>query len=58
MKKSELIRLLSSSTEEEVLLVVDEQEYDIEIEHLPEVFDGFCASTPAAVGLKPKEIQQ
>lgn len=54
MKRLELIRLLSSSDEEDVLVIIDGREYDIsqEVEHIPEAFDGFVSFFPAALGLK------
>lgn len=57
MKKSRLIQLLSSSDEEEVLIIIDGIEYEIDskIERLPEKFDGFYTAYPAALGLKPTD---
>lgn len=57
MKKSDLIRLLSSSEEDEVFIYIDNEcrEIDTEIEHVPESFDGFIEFFPAAIGLKPKD---
>lgn len=54
MKKSELIKLLSSNDEEEVLITINGLNYEIstEVEHLPEAFDGFISFFPAALGLK------
>lgn len=54
MNKSELIELLSLCDEEEVLIDVDGTLYEIEIDHLPETFDGFYTLYPASVSLKPK----
>ncbi len=56
MKRLELIRLLSSLSEEEVYIkhpgdgLLDE----IEIEQVEEMFDGFCTVTPACIALKIK----
>lgn len=55
MKKSELIKQLSSSEEDDVLIDVDGTLYEIEIDHVPETFDGFYTTFPAAISLKPKE---
>lgn len=57
MKKSELIRLLYSCSEEEVYIknpndgVLDE----IEIEQIEETFDGFDTFNPACIALKIKQ---
>lgn len=57
MKKSELIKRLFSSNEEEVLIEIKGLLYEIEaINHHPEEFDGFFMACPAALGLKPEEI--
>lgn len=55
MTKLELINLLSSCPEDEVVIVIDNTEYEIstEIEHVPEHFDGFFTAYPALIGLKP-----
>lgn len=53
MKKSELIELLSSSDEEEVFIDVDDTLYEIEPDHVDEVFDGFDTVYPACIALKP-----
>lgn len=57
MRKSELIKLLLSSNEEEVFIMIDgfAHEIDTEIEHIPEAFDGFFTAYPKALGLKVKE---
>ena len=55
MNKSELIELLSSAEEDEVLIDVDGTLYEIETDHVPEAFDGFYALFPAAISLKPKD---
>lgn len=55
MRKSELIRLLSSSDEEEVFIDVDDTLYEIEPGHVDEVFDGFDTVYPACIALKPEK---
>lgn len=55
MKKSKLIRLLSSSDEEEVFIDIDGTLYDIDTGHVDEVFDGFDTVYPACLILKAKE---
>ena len=57
MNKSELIGLLSSAEEDEVLIDVDGTLYEIEIDHIEQTFDGFCTLYPAAISLKPKETE-
>lgn len=53
MKKSELIRLLSSSEEKEVLLEdEDGWMHEIEIGHKEETFDGFDTVYPAVLTIK------
>lgn len=54
MRKSELIKLLSSSEEDEVLIDVDGTLYEFETGHVDEAFDGFYTLYPAAISLKPK----
>lgn len=54
MNKSELIDLLLSSDEEEVYIEIDGTQYDIEIGHEEEAFDGFDEVFPASISLKPK----
>ena len=54
MNKSELIELLSSAEEDEVLIDVDGTLYEIEIDHVAESFDGFYTAYPAAISLKPR----
>ena len=54
MRKSELIRLLSSSDEEEVYIDIDGTLYDIETGYVDEVFDGFDTVYPAYLTLKAK----
>lgn len=58
MNKSELIKLLSSAEEDEVLIDVDGTLYEIEIDHVEESFDGFYTLYPAAISLKPKETEE
>ncbi len=56
MKKSELIRTLCSSSEEEVYIKApDGLLDDIEIEHIEEQFDGFDTVYPACIALKAKQ---
>ena len=55
MRKSNLIRLLSSSDEEEVYIDIDGTLYDIETGYVDEVFDGFDTVYPACLTLKAKE---
>lgn len=56
MKKSELIRTLCSSSEEEVYIKApDGLLDDIEIEHIEEQFDGFDTVHPACIALKAKQ---
>ena len=54
MKKLELIKLLSSASEEEVFIEIDDTQYEIAIGHCDEVFDGFDTAYPACLVLKPK----
>lgn len=56
MRKSELTRLLSSASEEEVFIKIDGVLYDIAIEHEPETFDGFYTAFEASLSLVAKEI--
>ncbi len=53
MKKSELIRHLSSASEEEVYIEVEGTLYDIDFGHEDEKFDGFYTAYPACLTLKP-----
>ena len=55
MRKSNLIRLLSSNDEDEVFIEVNNTLYDIEIGHVEEVFDGFDTVYPACLTLKVKD---
>jgi hypothetical protein len=55
MKKSELLKILSSADEDEVLIETKDMAYDIEIGHLEEAFDGFDTVYPACITLKPVE---
>ncbi len=55
MKKSELIRHLSSASEEEVYIEVEGTLYDIDFGHEDEKFDGFYTVYPACLTLKPKD---
>ncbi len=55
MKTLDLIRVLSSATEEEVYIEIDDTLYEIEIGHCEEAFDGFDTVYPACITLKPKQ---
>lgn len=55
MKISELIELLYSVDEEEVYVNIDNDLYEIDIEHHEEVFDGFDTVYPACISLKGKK---
>lgn len=57
MNRLELIEILSSSDEEEVLIQIEDVLYDVDEEliHKEETFDGFYTAYPAAVVLKPKQ---
>lgn len=55
MKKSELIELLSSASEDEVFIDSEGLLFDIEIGHEDEVFDGFYSVYPACLTLKIKK---
>lgn len=57
MNRLELIEILSSSDEEEVLIQVEDVLYDVddEIIHKEETFDGFYTAYPASIVLKPKQ---
>lgn len=52
MKKYELIELLYSASEDEVLIEVDDTLYEIEIGHHEETFDGFDTVYPAVLTFK------
>lgn len=53
MKKSELIKRLSSESEDDVYIEVDGVLYDIDFGHEEEKFDGFYTAYPASLILKP-----
>ena len=57
MNRLELIEILSSSDEEEVLIQVEDVLYDVDddVIHKEETFDGFYTAYPAAKVLKPKQ---
>lgn len=55
MKTYDLIKLLSSATEEEVYIEIDDTLYEIERGHCDEAFDGFDTVYPACITLKPKQ---
>lgn len=60
MKRLQLIEILSSSDEEEVLIQVEDVFYDVddEVTHKEETFDGFYTAFPAAIVLKPKQTDE
>ena len=56
MTRLELIRILSSKTEEDVMVKIGDTAYEIKgIGHLDESFDGFDTVYPDAVLLNLKE---
>lgn len=55
MKKSELIRRLSSLDEEEVFIDINGVQYEIELDQVEESFDGFESFFPASISLIPKD---
>lgn len=55
MRKSDLLALLYSMDEEEVLIEEDEVLYEIEVSAVEESFDGFDTVYPGAVVLKAKK---
>lgn len=56
MNRLELIEILSSSDEEEVLIQIEDVLYDVDDEliHKEETFDGFYTAYPASIVLKTK----
>lgn len=53
MKKIDLINILTADDEEEEVFVkIDDTLYEVEVEHVPECFDGFETAYPACVALK------
>lgn len=54
MKTSELIEILCSASEEEVLVEIDDTLYEIEVGHEDEAFDGFDTLYPACLTIKAK----
>lgn len=60
MNRLELIEILSSSDEEEVLIQIDDTLYEVdeEVLHKEETFDGFYTAFPAAIVLKPKKYEE
>lgn len=54
MKKLELIGILCSASEEEVLIEIDDTLYEIEVGHQDEAFDGFDTLYPACLTIKAK----
>lgn len=55
MKKSKLIELLSSASEDEIYIEIDGTLYDIELCKIEEKFDGFYTLYPACIALLPKD---
>ena len=55
MKKLELIKQLSSASEDEVYIEIDGALYEIDFGHQEETFDGFYTAFPAALTLIPKD---
>lgn len=55
MKTSELIEILYSASEEEVLIEIDDTLYEIEVGHQDEAFDGFDTVYPACLTIKAKD---
>ena len=60
MNRLELIEILSSSDEEEVLIQIDDTLYEVDddVIHKEETFDGFYTAYPAAIVLKPKHTDE
>lgn len=56
MTKSELIKQLSSATEDEVLIEIEGILYEFDFGHEDEKFDGFYTAYPACLTLKPKGL--
>ena len=54
MKTSDLIEILCSASEEEVLIEIDDTLYEIEVGHEDEAFDGFDTLYPACLTIKAK----
>lgn len=55
MTKYDLINILTDNEEEEeVLIKIDDTLYEIDVEHVPETFDGFDTVYPASIALVPK----
>ena len=52
MKTSDLIEILCSASEEEVLIEIDDTLYEIEVGHEDEAFDGFDTLYPACLTIK------
>lgn len=53
MKKSELIKILSSAEEDEVYIEINNTLYGIGIDRTEEMFDGFDTVYPASITLRP-----
>lgn len=60
MNRLQMIEILSSSDEEEVLIQIEDVLYDVDddIIHKEETFDGFYTAYPAAIVLKPKQTDE
>ena len=60
MNRLELIEILSSSDDEEVLIQIEDVLYEVddEVTHKEETFDGFYTAYPAAIVLKPKKSEE
>lgn len=60
MNRLQLIEILSSSDEEEVLIQIEDVLYEVddEVIHKEETFDGFYTAYPAAIVLNPKKSEE
>ena len=60
MNRLELIEILSSSDEDEVLIQIEDVLYDVDddVIHKEETFDGFYTAYPAAIVIKPKQTYE
>lgn len=56
MTRLELMELLSCADEEDVVIMIDGEAYDIlpNVQHVAGAFDGFFTYAPPALGLVPK----
>ena len=57
MKRSKLIRQLSSASEDEVLIEIFGTLYEIDFGHAEATFDGFATVCPEALTLKPVDAE-